>query len=348
MSNKLGWLIAVVLILVVGGLIVYTQFRVPDPDPPTSATTAEGVLDMHKVELPLTTVVSQAPSQPGSAMEMYAQAIDRFSQVSDGVYEASGSAEAVDPEIRKQVHGNYGRALEVSLNVDDQALASLTEVHALVAQGAARTEPELLGAFKVDDLMVPNPTRVPIQDGFAELYNAEQILSLYYLTRREFDKARQVLNDAFLLGYHLNRSRARGPLSRLGMQMQYFALNNLYVLAKQTDQGQASETLREYHKALNEVHTHTMKKLQLVRTANVEAGDVFNIIENDEDRMWRVEGLLLLGPLKFRFEKIERNRVKIDQLIDQYKGHGDPLLKAAAQSADKFDRDDAKEFGIEF
>jgi len=91
-----------------------------------------------------------------------------------------------------------------------------------------------------------------------------------------------------------------------------------------------------------------MKKLQLVRTANVEAGDVFNIIENDEDRMWRVEGLLLLGPLKFRFEKIERNRVKIDQLIDQYKGHGDPLLKAAAQSADKFDRDDAKEFGIEF
>jgi hypothetical protein len=338
----------VILVLVVSGLIIYTQFRVPPPDGPTSATTAEGVLDTHKVELPLTTVVSQAPDQAGSAMEMYVQAIDRFDQARDGVYDASGTAEGVDDEIRKRIHKSYGRALEVSLTLDQAALASLEEVHDLVDQGAARAEPELLSALDVGRLMVANPTKVPVQDKFAELYNAQQILSLYYLTRRQFDKAREVLETTFVLGYHVNRSRARGPLSRLGMQIQYFALNNLYLLAKLEDQSDRGQELREYHTALNGVHDHTIKKLQLVRTANVEAGDVFNIIENDSDRMWRVEGLLLLGPLKFRYENIERNRIKIDQLIEEYKSHADPLLKAAAQTADKFDRDDAIEFGIAF
>jgi hypothetical protein len=348
MSNKLGWLVAVILVLVVSGLIIYIQFRVPPPDPPTSATTAEGVLEMHKVALPLATVVGQDPSQSGSAMEMYVRAIDRFAQDRESIYNASGRAEQVDDEIRKRVHSSYGRALEVSMNLDAAALASLEEVHDLVAQGAARTEPELLSAVDVDKLMVANPTRVPVQDEFTELYSAEQILSLYYLTRRQFDKARQVLQDTFMLGYHVNRSRARGPLSRLGMQIQYFALNNLYLLAKLEEQSDRGDELSQYHKALNKVHDHTIRKLQLVRTANVEAGDVFNIIENDDDRMWRVEGLLLLGPLKFRYEKIERNRIKIDQLIEEYKGHGDPLLKAAARTADKFDRDDAIDFGIAF
>ncbi|MFW6061344.1 MAG: hypothetical protein ACOC93_00900, partial [Planctomycetota bacterium] len=68
-------------------------------------------------------------------------------------------------------------------------------------------------------------------------------------------------------------------------------------------------------------------------------GDTFNIIANDADRAWQVEGLLALGILKFTQAGHEGNSARTEELIQTYLDSDDPHLARAARVADGMTRD---------
>jgi hypothetical protein len=350
MSNKIGWLVGAGLLLAVGGLVTFMMLRQEPHDPPTSATTGEGFLQVHKTSLPLTDVLPKAPQQEGNPIEYYWRAAKLFLQNRDEILaQATGTGEGVDPEIQRKIHSRYKSTLDVAVALTPTGLAKLEEIHEHVRTGTSKKNPDVLGVVDMSQLVVTDPTQCPAAQALEELHEAQEILILYHLVRNQLDKAERHAHDMMIFGYHLNRSRARAPITVLGLKAEHFALTQMFVIARIRDDQQRISQIRRYNEHLSsEARDPTINKLIVLRKARLEAGDLIHIAEDDQDRMWKVEATLMMGPMKFMQESIERNRRKIDELIQEHKNSSDPLVRAAAETADAFTREDARDFGVHF
>ena len=79
---------------------------------------------------------------------------------------------------------------------------------------------------------------------------------------------------------------------------------------------------------------------RLVVCPKVRLGDLFYVIENDKDRMWRVEALLMLS---FRRHTVGEpaDRRKAEKLLERFSGDADAFIAAAARAAKAVTADQA-------
>lgn len=67
------------------------------------------------------------------------------------------------------------------------------------------------------------------------------------------------------------------------------------------------------------------------RKSRLDAGDIWNIAENDKNRAWRIQAILAMGLIKFTHAS-EANTARNNAMLERFLNSKDPLEKAAAQA----------------
>ncbi len=101
----------------------------------------------------------------------------------------------------------------------------------------------------------------------------------------------------------------------------------------------------EYRDAVRRVQQAYREKTKIVWNTKPSPGDIFYIIENDEDRVWRVQGLLTLGLIRFTALGSRGDKRRIEQLVKKHSAGNDPYLAAAAKAAQNFTKEDFNQIG---
>ena len=204
MGNKLGWILAGGMLLAVALVILLTMFW-SGHSPPTAATAAAGMLEIKTVQAPLRDVLGWEPSGPGNAGEDYDKAV--------GLYLQGRS------EIDRAVQSRQLGAL---------AAQTLRQVNDLLAAGGAKR------AMQYTLVYAPKEMRVCFVRGdddpadlLAALAQGQLLLAGQELDKKNTQAAEKVLQNAFLLGWHMAEEHARPYMAVRGMDVQREALTEL-------------------------------------------------------------------------------------------------------------------------
>ena len=299
MVKKIVWLLGA--IVVVGGAAVLGLFLfAPAPSKPTKATLAEGALDLHTIDLPITYVLEQAPVEPGNAGDDYSKAIELMREL--GEFSMAGA-------------NDFHR------------------VHRRVAIGAMKKEMRFTLVHTPDAFEVGYSYK-PAED-LLDVYKVLSGLAMASIDRAQFERARKIMQDIFVLGHHMVGERGRVDTVRKGLYIQSAAVGGLITLHKRSGQTDKADLarLKEYQQALAELRDFYDAKTRIVWTlTDVQPGDIFNVAANDADRSFRVQAILYLGVL--RYNAVNSDDAKwADKLIEQFSDEDDPLIRAAAKAS---------------
>jgi hypothetical protein len=354
-TNLLGWIVAGAFLLATVALVVSVVTGTQEHDPPTSATADPALLEMHRVPHDWALLGIDGPERQGNALQDYWQGARQFESLASQFASRLGPARATDPDLLESIDRSHlrilgpGNALEIARRLTPEALEMLLKVHEHVRRGIDKADATLVGAIPMADLIRKDLRDCPAAELLGDLCAAEQVLVLHHLLIGDLDKASRFAREQLLLGFDLNRTRGRAEITLLGLRSELFALGQLRTIAnKQGLDEQAGRIDRFAGELSAKVYRPSLAKYAFFRRNWPEAGDVIHIADRDEDRMWQVEALLRMGPLKFRQESVKRNRSRIDSILDEYSAHADPLLSTAAQTARDFTRQDARDFGVSF
>jgi hypothetical protein len=323
LANKLGWVVAGAL--AVGVLTVVTAVALlPSATKPTLATTRAGVLDFHDTGVAVADVLGAEPADRGNAADDYVKAARKLKANWQAVKAAGESVRHPAPAV----------------------LALLEEVHADVARGATKREMRFVVEHSGEEFEVA-PIFEPAGDLEKVGWALTAVLAGHYADSRQYAKAERALRHAFAMGRHMMNERARVDAVLRGLRLQQRAIRQLQGLYTRWGggHGQRLPRLRAYASGLERVSSAFRGKWVVVWTATPEPGDVFNIIENDKDRAWRVDALLGLSIVKIRERSHRGNSRKVRQLIDRFLRSSDPLERCAARAAERFTRADFDKLG---
>lgn len=323
MGNKMGWAIAGG-ILAVFVLVLVVLIIVPSraTTPPTEATTSPGALALHAIEIPVEQVVGYTPSEGGNAGDDYARAV--------------ATVEESEDDLRLGLRGG---------DFSPEARAIAETVYEHVRAGAAKAEMRYAVEHTGGELEVdPSPDFCQPINRVATLLDR---LARDLLAMDMPEEAAKVWRAEFVLGWHLSRERALAGVVRTGYGIQREALRStsggrvkggLLKVAQLADDGEQVGRLEAYLARLDDVSAFHREKYTVVwnRDFFKHAGDVFNVMNNDEDRAWRNEAILALGPLKFTQANHENDMAYINEQIEAHKQADDPVAAAAARAAERF------------
>ncbi|MFW5841142.1 MAG: hypothetical protein ACOCZE_11220 [Planctomycetota bacterium] len=347
MGNKIGWIISGVLVAIVAIVLGMRVLGNPDHEQPTVATTAPGVLDRYEVGRPVTDIIDSKPTGVGNAADDYMAAAKLYNESIRKILQDITPESQADQTARKiaRISEVAGRGARIGPAGAD----ALKAVCQLAANGAAKAEMKFINHVKGAEMDGHNPTSniQPVQQ-LNDVANACLALAGYNMAKGQYDEAHTILQGAFTVGWHMAEERARAEVFRAGIQRQFDALRLMELNHQLAGKEDKLDAIRSYGIALQEVNGKISRKWQLIHSHDPHPGDMINIIENDQDRVWKIESLLILGPLKFLEEGHEGNLAKINSLLDEYSNSGDPLIADAASKAKQFNKEDAKRFGIVF
>ena len=340
MGNKTGWILALAVVLVVVFALYFVLFD-PPPSPPRD-TIGPGFLDLKQIDVPLTEVIGIELTAPGNAAADYQKAI----QIEMANHE----------DINRMGDIERLEALTGDSNPwDDPVIKICKEIHGHVATGAKKQKMEFVFVFTPKKLDVLYHQRAA--DQLYRVSVAVHLLYLIHFDRKEFAQAEKILKDLMIMGIHLFEERALPHIGMDGLEMQRVAAQRLQELYEKWDAAPRSRipALKQYENAINVISANYRQKKKILWDnipANdpvthepiIAPGDVFNVIENDQDRAWRVQGLLTLGALKYRATG-RGDLKKIGELIAEYKLKKDPIVSEAAKAAGKFTNEDFHDLG---
>lgn len=313
MGNKLGWIIAGLLVAL---LVVYLLLTVvfPSPDDPTADTKQPGILDLLAPRTPVAEAMGEEPIRDADAGDDYAAAVAFY---------------------RK--HAADFEAMHALLENDENALLDISRME--LCRTILKTLAPAAKKRTMTYTFVHTPTALKVSafpDGakdFEHLADVLECLIEHYRRTKQLGQAIEPARVLFWMGWHLMNERARFFLVASGMEYQNAAGETLLEAYKNAGDAKKLEAMENYLSELRTAHQLTMAKQKIVWNYNAHAGDVFHIVENDKDRAWRVEGTLALGVLKFRQKGHRGNLRKIDQLLEAARTDPEELIRAAAEVA---------------
>lgn len=324
MGNKLGWILAGVLVLALAGFIIWRVFFPGHSGP--DATLRAGMLDLKTIEVPVSDVAGFTPSESGNAGDEYAEAA-RIA--AESKLEITGAQVAIQEA--------KGRPAAVNAT----ALGVLEKIASHVARGARRKEMKYLFVHTPKTLQVG--IRVPALDALAEVTGAMETLSDCHVSHKKYDEAEKALLDLFVMGRHMIDERSHWDLVSRGIGAQRGACNRLFPLYETHKKSpERVAALLRYRGALSAFSEfYTVEKYKILWTTGhslathqsrgPNPGDVFNIIENDKDRAWRVQAVLMLGIIQYTAEPADAKYSR--KLIGRLVGDSDEIIAAAAKAA---------------
>jgi len=315
MNKITGLIVGGIMLLLVAGILVKVLVF-PSTDAPTRETSRTGFMDVIEVDAKITDVLDAAPSGTGNAADHYAQAVALFVPNYERIKDAAadlgaGNVEtyAAELKIMEEIRGHVGTGAQ-------QASMDYLSKH---ASGKMKV------STKQEDIM-----------NLALTLNTLDILGEYYIKNKRLKDANAIYRDMFVAGWHMINEHSHIRMAMDGEDTQGDALQGmLESIDSNLDEDarrQRIATLKNYNYALNEYRSIYDEKEKIFRKARLEAGDMWNIAENDKDRAWRVQAILAMGIMRFTHLK-KTNVARNNALIEKFLNSSDPLEKAAAQAA---------------
>ncbi len=344
MGSKTGWILALALIIVVVG-VMYFVILDPPPSLPRE-TNAPGFLKLKKFPVSIEEIVGYVPSEPGNAGVDYHKAAELW--ILHG--------EAIDSTADVATYD----ALTASADpYSDPAMKACRKIADHVIAGSKKQDMKYTFTFTPKKLKIGYHYEYP--EHLFKVAVAVHQLHMVHRDRKEFAEAEKLLQHMFVMGWHIYNEHAVPDMCMTGIEIQMSGiqrLQQLYDRWRDAPHRQRAQACKRYENTLRTVSSIYRRKRKILWD-NIPAmdpvtheplmapGDVFNIARNDEDRAWRVQAHIALGPLKFRVSSRGDSKMT-RKLIARGKMSDDPFICAAAKAADKFSKDDFRHMGQSF
>ena len=333
MGSKLGWILAGVLVVGIVGAVIILGFG--SSHSPPRETLKEGILDLKTIDAKLLIdVVGSQPSGSGNAGDDYAAAGD-LAEKEKAVFDKA--APAVDHPGDKPPEIGQGD------------LDTLRKIASHVSTGAGKKELKYVFVHTPKSLDVH--VRIPNVDKLRTAATAMRILGDYYLLTKKNTLAEKVYRDLLVFAWHLQTERQHTYVLQASLDLHGRALLGLkraYSAPGNRNEGKL-KALKAYEMAVDDLSTFYWDKRNICWSIHPWAGDVFNIIENDKDKAWRVQAVLALGIVKFRPRSVTDGDVDYAKaLLGKLVGAQDPVIAAAAKAAKDLTIEDYRGLGTRF
>lgn len=316
MGNKTGWIAAGMLTVAIMVIVVWVVFF-----PSTSKPTREMLLRINRerqdVKVSLREVLGGEPAGGGNAADDYHEAaalVPQILQVLENRPEGSTAMPSAALELMKKIDGH-------------------------VANGAAKQNCEYL--FKHTPPRMRVSPRLPEIDGIFQIAGAMNMLAEHLAGQKQLDAAWQVYERLLVMGRHLMNERSHPQMVFAGLGAQRVAVQGFTMLRREQikKDEKTIDAVNRYASDIYNMEKIYADKLPLIWKVRPDAGNVFWVIEHDPDRAWRVQALLTLGILKFTADS-RGDRKHVEALLVRCCSDADPFIKAAAQAARDFTRED--------
>ena len=357
MSSKFGWIVAAVIVVLAGGFIGYVLLF-PAASDPSEDTKAPGAMEYQDVAIPITTIVPAEPSGSGNAAEDYQKAVDIVAPIFEKAIEGNPEYphtifDDAAADIGTWLKPEKGEAQNKPVN--PEALQLMEKIAAYVAQGATKKDMKYFGPDKLDKMEVTY--NIPDAKYFERVSQALSDYAHYQnLVLKKPEEAQKVIFTRFIMGWHMAHDRVYPRFVSTGFEIQQRSckwLADLYAIWP-GHEGQGDK-LQAYVTAAGDVVAFFTNKNKYMFSKFVKEqpedwpnpGDLFNVVENDKDPCWRVQGILSLGMLKWHpaLDKSKGDPKKRRSLLDDKLKNGTDEEKAAVKAAEKYTKEDNANLG---
>jgi len=334
-GSKAGWIVAgffaLVVLVIVGYFVVF-----PPASGRTPATANPEILKLGRPGVSAEVVLGSLPAAPGNAAADYGSAVavleDNLALIGKHIGEGDYDGDVEDDN-------------KSSWNIPPEAMSVLQEIASHVQAGAQKADMKYSfvyspGTFEVGYFYKP-------ADDLERLSSALDTLAVAYVRQKKYAEAEAVLKAEFAMGCHMMRERIRVDMGIRGLTVQEMALVGLGKLYLEWggEHVKRIEGVEKYRRSLLRLERAWKDKRKILWNVRPDPGDIFYIIENDEDLAWRVQGLLGLGLIKFTAVGSWGAKRKRDKLVAKYSAGDDPYLGAAANAARDFTREEFNVIG---
>jgi hypothetical protein len=314
MNKMTGMIVAGIMVLIVAGVVIKSVVF-PSGASPTIKTSKTGFMEIIEVEAKITDVLGAAPSGSGDAADHYVRAVELF-------YANFKLIEGAGADL------NRGDAQNCA-----EALKKLEEMRGHIGKGAKQAKMNYLA--KHATIKMKGSQRQKDVERLGLTIDALDMLGKYYILNKRLKDANDLYRDMFVAGWHMIEARSHWDMIMYGESIQRATLETML---KSIETGLDEDTeyerkapLRDYRNALIEFRSRYQEKGDIFRHVRLEAGDIWNIAENDKDRSWRVQAILAMGMLKFTHAG-KADAARNNALIERFLNSKDPLEKAAAEA----------------
>lgn len=319
MNKITGLIVGGIMLLLVAGILVKV-FVFPSTEAPTRETTKTGFMEIIEVDAKITDVLDAAPSGGDNAAEHYAKAVEAFFANQALLLDAAASL-------------GQGKA-----DGHADALKTLEEIRGHVGNGAKQAKMNYLAAHASGKLQVSK--RQDDVERLGQAIDSLSILGDYYIENKRLKDANAMYRDMLVAGWHMVQAHSHMHMTLYGQDIQATALSGMSKSMERTSDANADREkrvpLRNYLSALNEFKSRYEEKSMVFHKPRLEAGDIWNIAENDKDRAWRVQAILGMGMIRFTHDTSKANNTRNNAMIEKFLKSSDPLEKLAAQAAKAF------------
>ncbi len=327
MGTKIGWAIAIFLVLGIAAIVV-VKVAIPAATPPTNETLRRGFMSKVEVGKPLTLVLDAEPTAPGNAADDYVKAVAVYTDNADAIKAAMAD------DVRLKIFSDTSVLPQSTVEV-------LNALRTHVAAGAKKKEMRYSFEYGPKEFLVGSRWQPGVD--LHGVWKGMELLWLYHLGRKEYDQAIDILQEALILGKHMTDERVHADMLARGLQIQRDAANKLFATYQQRDPqayAQQMNAANEYFTAAQSAAATANEKINVIWRAKPNPGDLFNIIENDEDRSYKVLATLTLGLVRYTHKSRPGDQRVVAKLIEQHAGGSDPFLASAAKAAKNLSEDE--------
>jgi len=316
MGNKTGWIAAGILVVAVLVIVLWIVLF-PSVSKPTREMSLSVNREYQDVGVPLRDVLGGEPTGGGNAADDYQQAA------------------VLVPQILQIMENRP----EGSTAMPAAALEAMKKIDACVAAGAAKKDCKYLFVHTAKRFEVS--PRLPELDLLFQVAGAMDMLAQHLAEQKQLDAAWKVYERLLVMGRHLSDERSHPQIVFAGLGAQRVALHGFTDLRRRQIQKDAKtiDAVNRYAAGLFSLEKIYGDKLPTIWKVRPDPGNVFWVIDNDPDRAWRVQALLTLGIVKFT-ARSRGDRNYVEKVLARCSSDSDPFIKAAAEAAKAFTRDD--------
>jgi hypothetical protein len=329
-SNRLGWIVAGGLVVVLAPVVLLIWLWPGSPAPPSPATTGPGRLDRIDVPTSLWELVNR-PTGSGLAADDYNKAVveyfdsDRYRdlrRMSDAQQLAIAPGKFPYKVWRFVLAGSAKRQMSYFSQYVSPTLA-MKPSYQEMAEPAEEGKPP-----------------IPHLVAFSAVARAALLYGRTCERHKEVREAERVYKAVLIFGWHVTEDRARLWGFQVGLGILKTAGERLEEFYKaRGDKGRAdkvSKFLGDLNQTIDRVATKANETLfRLDKTGHLPVGDLLNLAAHDADPMWRIEAIRQLGLARAAMGRggPKADRQAINKMLADLKINDDRMMRAAAELA---------------
>jgi hypothetical protein len=177
-------------------------------------------------------------------------------------------------------------------------------------------------------------------------------LGIQAATAKDYAGAKKWLTSTYVLGLRLFQDRQSRAQLDIGIGMMAGAAQILAQIANVEKETTRAERLSDFVTQYRDYDKNHIKKIERVITSidpkvmRQYVGDVFNLAQSSDERVWRNEATLRLGLYKFN-SPLPGDRLRANRTIRKLAVSDDPAVKAAALAARDLTVEEYRKLGSE-